>query len=72
MRMMWTPEEVAELKRRYPVDTIDVICQALGRSESKIRSKAFNLGIAVPAEVRRARMSAGAVRNWAQRKAATQ
>lgn len=72
MRVMqrWTPEEVEELKRRYPVDTIDVVCAALGRTESKVRDKACRLGIAVPAQVRRDRMSAGAIRNWATRRKA--
>lgn len=68
-RNPWKAEEVDELKRRYLVDRYADIAKDLGRGVGSVCGKAFGLGLVVPAEERRARMSRGAILACAQKRA---
>ncbi len=41
----WTPEEIEELKRRYPNERTEDICKDLNRPISSVYGKASGLGL---------------------------
>lgn len=45
MSRRWTDQEVADLRRRYPVDDIKAIAAALGRGVAGVADKARQLGL---------------------------
>lgn len=50
MRRKWTPEELAELDRRYPNERTPVLAAALGRSERAVFDLARRRGLKKSAE----------------------
>jgi HNH endonuclease len=44
-RVLWTPEQIVELQRRYPNERTDLLAKSLGVSINRVHSKAARLGL---------------------------